>query len=100
MQTQQTIPPPINCRHFDRRKEDGLRVCNLNVIDSPTRAICNICKHRERNRVGLGDVVEWIIKKLSFGSAKPVAKKVAKAAGKQDCGCQKRRAALNRIGGN
>ena len=42
---------------------------------------------------GLGDVVEKVIDTVTLGMAKKAVEKSGK-----DCGCKKRRAALNRIG--
>lgn len=43
---------------------------------------------------GFGDDIEKVAKKLGLDR---VADKVAKAAGKEDCGCSKRRDALNKM---
>jgi hypothetical protein len=45
------------------------------------------------NHKGLGDTVEAITKATGLDK---VAKKVAEAVGKSDCGCGKRKEALNR----
>lgn len=90
----------IDCKHCFRN-DDGVRVCVAERIGHPTQAICKICKYREPQREGrgLGDWVELVIDKVSGGKAKPAAEAIAKKAGKGGCGCAKRKAALNRIGG-
>jgi len=45
----------------------------------------------------LGDIVEIIIDKITFGNGTMWAYKIAKFFGYQDCGCEKRRIWLNRL---
>jgi hypothetical protein len=45
----------------------------------------------------LGDLVEKIISIVTFGKGKRIAKWTAKKMGKEDCGCDDRRDALNKI---
>tara|TARA_R110002096_G_scaffold162632_2_gene329739 strand:+ start:3364 stop:3657 length:294 start_codon:yes stop_codon:yes gene_type:complete len=91
----------IDCRHC-YRNDIGLRVCVANRVEHPTQQTCGVCKYRDprRDRRGLGDWLEWLIDKVTGGRAKPAAEAIAKKTGKTECGCAKRKAALNRIGGN
>ena len=50
------------------------------------------------NAPGLGDRIERGIDILTLGQGKKIAKKVAQARGKADCGCAKRREQLNKLG--
>lgn len=43
----------------------------------------------------LGDLVEKIISIITIGQGKHIAKYIAKKLGKEDCGCDERRDALN-----
>lgn len=49
---------------------------------------------KETRSQGFGDDIEKVAKKLGLDR---VANTVAKAAGKEDCGCSKRRDALNKM---
>jgi ABC-type hemin transport system substrate-binding protein len=49
---------------------------------------------KETKSQGFGDDIEKVAKKLGLDR---VANTVAKAAGKEDCGCSKRRDALNKM---
>ena len=64
--------------------------------------ICKTCPHYAGDRgkppPGLGDLVEAAIDRVTFGAAKAIADKVARLAGKKDCGCKKRKDRLNRLG--
>jgi hypothetical protein len=44
----------------------------------------------------LGDLVELIIRKITFGYGKSIAKSIAKLFGYKDCGCDKRQEKLNK----
>ncbi len=44
----------------------------------------------------LGDLVEKIIRKITFGYGKTIAKKIATLFGYEDCGCDKRQDKLNK----
>jgi len=44
----------------------------------------------------LGDLVELIIRKITFGYGKTIAKKIATLFGYKDCGCDKRQDKLNK----
>jgi hypothetical protein len=44
----------------------------------------------------LGDLVELIIRKITFGYGKTIAKKIATLFGYEDCGCDKRQDELNK----
>ena len=46
--------------------------------------------------IGLGDLIEKIIRIITLGYGKKIAKKIAKAFGYKDCGCDKRKAWLNK----
>ena len=74
------------CRHYSAERD----TCTLLTIISP-RVTCTTCKSYEPTGHGLGDVVERVIDTVTMG----LAKKATKKAG--GCGCQKRRAALNRL---
>ena len=50
-----------------------------------------------RKARGLGDVVERAIDKVTLGQGKKIATRVAKLAGKSDCGCNRRRDKLNEM---
>jgi len=45
----------------------------------------------------LGDWVETIIDKITFGRGSMWAYKIARLLGYQDCGCEKRRIYLNKL---
>jgi len=47
-----------------------------------------------KDHKGLGDTVAAITKQLAIDK---LAKAVAKVAGKEDCGCDKRQAVLNKV---
>ena len=44
----------------------------------------------------LGDLVEKIIRTITLGYGKTIAKKIAKLFGYEDCGCDKRQDKLNK----
>tara|TARA_Y100000589_G_C27080761_1_gene599502 strand:- start:398 stop:778 length:381 start_codon:yes stop_codon:yes gene_type:complete len=46
----------------------------------------------------LGDKLELLISWVTLGQGKRIAKAIARKRGKADCGCQKRKEALNKIG--
>ena len=50
-----------------------------------------------KNTIGLGDIVERIINFVTFGYGKRIATAVSKFFGYKDCGCDKRKDALNKI---
>ncbi len=77
-----------DCRHYDASK----LWCTARGIGSPEMA-CVGCDMYEPSGTGLGDVVEKVIDTVTLGMAKKAVEKSGK-----DCGCKKRRAALNRIG--
>ena len=77
------------CRHW---KKDTDVCLALGVLAPRTR--CHNCESYEPNGVGFGDVVEKLISVATLGTAKRIARKAAGG----DCGCSKRRAALNRAG--
>lgn len=56
--------------------------------DRPSRGVCSICPHYDGPPRGAGDVVHAI------ATATGIARVVEKVAGR-DCGCARRRAALN-----
>lgn len=75
------------CRHWNPEKD----YCVELKILAPRRR-CEDCPMLETTRTGLGDVVEKVLDLGTMGRAKVVAKKVSGG----DCGCNKRRAKLNR----
>ena len=76
-----------HCRHWDERSD----VCVELKVVAP-RKKCIGCKSMEPHAAGLGDAVEKLIGIATLGLAKKGAK-----AKKGGCGCNKRRAALNRL---
>tara|TARA_R110000824_G_scaffold13686_2_gene59238 strand:- start:597 stop:950 length:354 start_codon:yes stop_codon:yes gene_type:complete len=78
--------------------------CPVLRIGHPTGEICRSCPHYTGkqlpvgNAPGLGDRIERGIDILTLGQGKKIAKKVAQARGKADCGCAKRREQLNGLG--
>lgn len=71
----------------------GVR-CSIGLHDGrPTDADCDACSHYVGQDRGLGDKVHRLA--VSIGADR-VAKKIKNATGK-DCGCGRRRAALNRL---
>ena len=46
--------------------------------------------------IGLGDLIEKIIRIITLGYGKKIAKKIAKAFGYKDCGCDERQEKLNK----
>ena len=46
--------------------------------------------------IGLGDLIEKIIRIITLGYGKKIAKKIAKAFGYEDCGCDERQEKLNK----
>ena len=89
----------IECKNAIRNTF-GVRECT-EKRGHPAPRMCLACDYREPRREGKGvcDWVELVIDKVSGGKAKPAAEAIAKKAGKSGCGCAKRKAALNRIGG-
>ena len=77
------------CRHYDPARD----YCEALSIVSPESS-CVGCKSMEPHGKGLGDAVEKLLDIATAGLAKKVAK-----AKKGGCGCNKRRAALNRLTG-
>lgn len=49
-----------------------------------------------KKEMKLGDLVEKIIRKITFGYGKRIAKSIAKLFGYKDCGCDKRQEKLNK----
>lgn len=47
--------------------------------------------------IGLGDLIEKIIRVITFGQGKRFATWVAKLFGYKDCGCDKRQKQLNKV---
>lgn len=89
----------VNCKHC-LRDGAGLRVCSAGRSAMPTQAICRSCVYREprRGSRGLGDWVELVLARLTGGLAKRAAAAIARKSGNTECGCSRRKAALNRIG--
>lgn len=52
--------------------------------------------YKTKKEMKLGDLVEKIIRKITFGYGKTIAKKIAKLFGYKDCGCDKRQDKLNK----
>ncbi len=52
--------------------------------------------HKTKKPMKLGDLVEKIIRTITFGYGKTIAKSVAKLFGYEDCGCDKRQEKLNK----
>jgi len=77
------------CRHYDAPSD----FCRERSIASPESS-CLGCKSMEPHAAGLGDAVEKLIDIATLGLAKKAVK-----AKKGGCGCNKRRAALNRLTG-
>ena len=48
----------------------------------------------------LGDLVEKLIHIITLGQGKKIATKIAKLRGKEDCGCNRRKNKLNKLGKN
>lgn len=72
------------CSFFDSSHGCGLRV----VEGIPTEADCDSCPEYQGPPRGLGDQVHRVAKALQIP-------RVIKAVTDSDCGCQKRRQALN-----
>ena len=51
---------------------------------------------KRKKEMKLGDLVEKIIRKITFGYGKTIAKSVATLFGYKDCGCDKRQEKLNK----
>ncbi len=83
----------MGCRHWVSSRDFCVK---LHVMAPRTK--CVGCEFYEGGDPGLGDAVEKLIDIGTLGQGKKIAKVVAKATGKKDCGCGKRRAALNRLG--
>ena len=120
MSTPLPLAPCIHCGPFPG-SEDTF-TCRIGHKKDPTRRYCqDYCEKRIRpgtyaeakrqefktvrdrggytvNSPGLGDVVAWIIVILTLGQGHRIAKTIAKLRGKKNCGCKKRREALNRVG--
>jgi hypothetical protein len=77
------------CRNWKMETD----VCMALSILAP-RTRCHNCELYEPCGIGLGDVVEKVIGVATLGTAKRIARRAARG----DCGCAKRRAALNRAG--
>ena len=48
-------------------------------------------------KILLGDKLEWLIDKVTFGNGSLWAYKIAIKLGYKDCGCEKRRIWLNKL---
>ena len=48
-------------------------------------------------RIKLGDRLEWLIDKITFGNGHLIAYKIATKLGYTDCGCEARRIFLNKL---
>ena len=79
----------VGCRHW----KNDTDVCVALSVLAP-RSRCHHCELYEPSGLGLGDVVEKTISIATLGTAKRIATRVTR----RDCGCAKRRAALNRAG--
>jgi len=88
----------IDCKHATRDVH-GNRVCR-DQRGTPHPDPCGDCEYRDPRIEGrgLGDWAELVVDVATAGQGKRVAKAVAKARGKKDCGCAKRKAKLNRMG--
>ena len=76
------------CRFY---KEDRPMACALGLFDGhPTQDDCDSCKEYQGPDRGVGDKVANFFKKMG------VEKAVKAVSGGRDCGCGKRRAALNK----
>ena len=51
---------------------------------------------KRKKEMKLGDFVEKVIRIITFGYGKTIAKSVAKLFGYEDCGCDKRQEKLNK----
>ena len=51
---------------------------------------------KRKKEMKLGDLVEKIIRTITLGYGKTIAKKIAKLFGYEDCGCDKRQDKLNK----
>lgn len=51
---------------------------------------------RIKKEMGLGDLVELVIRKITFGYGKKIAKSIASLFGYKDCGCDQRQEKLNK----
>jgi hypothetical protein len=51
---------------------------------------------KRKKEMKLGDFVEKVIRIITFGYGKTIAKSVAKLFGYEDCGCDKRQDKLNK----
>ena len=47
--------------------------------------------------IGLGDLIEKLIRVITFNQGKKIATKIAVLFGYRDCGCDKRQEKLNNI---
>ena len=50
-----------------------------------------------KNSIGLGDLAEKIINIITLGYGKRIATAIAKLLGYKDCGCDKRKEAMNKL---
>jgi hypothetical protein len=73
----------MTCKHLD-----GSR-CSLGLFGGrPSPGVCSICDRYEGSPRGAGDIVHSVTRATGLD-------RVAKAVLGDDCGCAKRRAALN-----
>ena len=99
--------PPRVSKPCDKITDAGW--CPVLRLAHPSGGVCRSCPHytgppartpsgSTPTQPGLGDKIEKAIDTLTFGKAKKAANKIARMMGKKDCGCEKRKKALNRLG--
>jgi hypothetical protein len=94
-------PAKCEAEHIDAIRAastDTITLGGIEYMRVPRRDWLKIAKpcKRERSR-GLGDTVEKVLDRATGGRAQAWAQKAAQAVGAKDCGCGKRKAALNRL---
>lgn len=76
-----------DCKNWKKER------CSLGLFGgTPSLGVCQICEDRKPKMRGAGDLVEAV---TTATGIKAVVDKVSKATGK-DCGCGKRKEALNK----
>jgi spermidine synthase len=90
----------IDCTHYSSHPNPLLASCG-NFADMlhdgmVPIATCHVCPFRQPERIqGAGDLVERGLS--AVGITQQRVQKLARAVGVKDCGCRKRKAALNRL---
>lgn len=96
----------VHCQKCRDPKAEKWRASLQKAFTLPNDEVNFACPHGkewsgeppENNPLPLGNWAEKVIDKVTLGRGHKIADKAAKAMGKKDCGCSKRKAKLNAAG--